>query len=445
MEYEIKKTVTASSYLNPFFPEKAINGVTDNANRWVTREPDGWIEVDLGCPCLFTKYTCDFLGKVGWKNPYVNVGNLSVSVGSTKGDNPTRIVDVVRGNSLSTLTRPINAVKTRRIRLSVAPYFAPYTMTSSIVNFYIEARPLSQNAYLTNVTTSLGNVEPLFIYNSLKYTINANGKTSIKIIPTSADPNAIIFVNGKVVMSGKESDAISVPATGSQDIKIRVIAEDEINSLEYTITVINDINTLSNITAKTGDGKAITLNPTFDPTKKDYAGEIEFSDDNFNVQSIIVVPTADNSVKITYNGQTVASGAELTIQNPVVGDNIFEITASKPDGSLATTYKVNIVRKHSLYIKSIVSTPGKVTPAVSKSISDYIIKGGRSESKVNVNIIAEDNSTKILVDIDGKKLEGTDGSVSFETSIMVEAKPAKVTVLSTYGTVQKNYILNISK
>lgn len=445
MEYVINKTVTASSYLNPFFPEKAINGVTDNANRWVTRESDGWIEVDLGCPCLFTKYTCDFLGKVGWKEPYVNVGNLSVSVGSTKGDNPTRIVDVVRGNSLSTLTRPINAVKTRRIRLSVAPFFAPYTMTSSVVNFNIEARPLLQNAYLTNLMTSLGNVVPSFTQNNFKYTINANGQASIKITPTSVDPNATILVNAQIVKSGTASGDISVPLTGSQDIKIRVIAEDEINSLEYTITVINDINTLSNITAKTGDGKAITLNPTFDPTKKDYAGEIEFSDDNFNVQSIIVVPTADNSVKITYNGQTVASGAELTIQNPVVGDNIFEITASKPDGSAATTYKVNIVRKHSLYIKSIVSTPGKVTPAVSKSISDYIIKGGRSESKVNVNIIAEDNSTKILVDIDGKKLEGTDGSVSFETSIMVEAKPAKVTVLSTDGTVQKNYILNISK
>ena len=445
MEYVINKTVTASSYLNPFFPEKAINGVTDNANRWVTRETIGWIEVDLGCPCLFTKYSCDFLGKVGWKNPYVNVGNLNLSVSSTRGETPLRTIDSVQGNSLSTLTRPINAVKTRKIRLTVGSYFNPYPMTNSVVNFNIEARPLSQNAYLTNLMTNLGNVVPAFIQNNFKYTINANGHTSIKIVPTSADPNATIFVNAQIVKSGTASGDISVPLTGSQDIKIRVIAEDEINSLEYTITVINDIKTLSNITAKTGDGKAITLTPIFDPAKKEYAGEIEFSDDNFNVQSIIVVPTADASVKITYNGQIVTSGSELTIANPVVGDNIFEITASKPDGSAATTYKVNVVRKHSLYIKSIVSTPGSVTPTISKSVDEYNIKGGSSATKITISISAEDNSTKILVDIDGNKIEGTNGNISFETGVTSTAKQAKVTILSNDGSIQKNYILNISK
>ena len=39
MGYIIKKTVKASSFLNPFFPEKAINGILDNANRWTTQEP----------------------------------------------------------------------------------------------------------------------------------------------------------------------------------------------------------------------------------------------------------------------------------------------------------------------------------------------------------------------------------------------------------------------
>lgn len=445
MEYKIQKIVTASSYLNPFYPQKAINGAIDSENRWVTREPYGWIEVDLGCPCLFSKYSCDFLGRISGRYSDLNIKNMNVSVSSTRGEMPIILVDSVRENVKPRIDREVKAIKTRKIRLSIIPPFAQNSIVNNIVNFNIEARPLGQNPYLMSLKTNSGDLSPIFNNRIFKYRVDANGQASIKITPTSVDSNAIIFVNEQIVKSGTESGDISVPLTGSQDIKIRVIAEDEINSFEYTITVGNYIKTLSNITAKTTDGKIITLNPTFDPAKKDYSGEIEFSDDNLNVQSIILVPTADNSVKITYNGQTVASGAELTIENSVVGDNIFEIIASRQDGSAATTYKVNIVRKHSLYIKSIASNKGKVTPDMSKSVSDYSIKGGKTANKVIVTIEAEDNSTKIVVDIDGKKLEGTDGSVSFETEVSSTAKQAKVVVLSNDGTTQNNYTLNIIK
>ena len=86
-----------------------------------------------------------------------------------------------------------------------------------------------------------------------------------------------------------------------------------------------------------------------------------------------------------------------------------------------------------------------VTPTISKSVNEYNIKGGRTATKVLISISAEDNSTKILVDVDGNKIEGTGGNISFETGVRSTVKQANVIVVSVDGSQQKNYILNISK
>lgn len=444
--YIIRKTVKASSFLNPFFPEKAINGILDNANRWTTQEPTGWLELDLGCPCLVTGYKCDFLGTAKWFDVKLNVSSFEIWGGDISGSTPNMLLDSVNSNTLGSVTKTINPVKTRKILLKIKqPGIIPNLMTSSVVNFDVTARPLGESALLANITNDKLNITPSFQSNITTYTIDGKGGSAIVITPVAVDINATIVVNGEIVKSGNASKSINISPTGDTTIEINVTSEDGINKCKYILTVKNTPKTLTNITAKTGDGKAITLNPIFDPTKKDYAGEVEFSDDNFNVQSISVIPSADQAVKISYKGQTITSGSEITIANPVVGDNIFEITASNSDGTLPSIYKVNIVRKHSLYIKTIVSTPGTVTPTISKSVNEYNIKGGRTATKVLISISAEDNSTKILVDIDGNKIEGTGGNISFETGVGSTVKQANVTVISNDGTSQKSYTLNIIK
>lgn len=445
MGYIIKKSVVASSFLNPFSPEKAIDGEKNYIHRWVTQEPEGWIELDLGCPCLVTKYTCDFLGSAGWKDFRANVNSFNIYASGTAGGTLIYLVDSVEKNSFSSVSKNIVPIKTRKIRLSILkPGSKENMLTGSVVNFDVEARPLGQNSNLINLTTDIGILIPEFKSDKLEYMVYGNGEKEIKIRPFAVDSNSIIMIDGKAVKSGTESKPVEISSKGDTRIEINAFAEDEITRTTYVLIVKPEVKKLSNLTAKTGDGKIIVLNPSFDPIKKEYVGEIEFSDDNFNIQSIDVIPEADTDVKITYKGETVASGTKITIANPVVGDNIFEITASKSDGSEANVYKVNIVRKHSLYIKSIVSKPGKVTPTISKLVSDYSIKGGMT-STVSIEIISEDVSTKITVYLDGTKVEGENGKLSFKTNISSAIKTAKVKVVSADGSQQKDYDLNISK
>nr|WP_260677892.1 MBG domain-containing protein [Flavobacterium nitrogenifigens] len=160
---------------------------------------------------------------------------------------------------------------------------------STVKNYTINVtREASNNAALSNLMISEGNLEPVFEsdvtqYNAkVKYDVN-----SITVTPTAADPKAAIKVNGSSVASATASEPI-VLATGENIIETVVTAQDGITKQMYTITVFKgaapDQVVANNILSPNGDGKNdyweikdIVYYPNNIVTVYDRAGRIVYS------------------------------------------------------------------------------------------------------------------------------------------------------------------------
>ena len=92
----------------------------------------------------------------------------------------------------------------------------------------------SSNADLSSITLSNG--YPLIKESDLSYKANLpNEVESVKIIPTAKNSKAKIFLNGKSINSGAESELILLNAGEENIITITVISEDNRLQKNYVV------------------------------------------------------------------------------------------------------------------------------------------------------------------------------------------------------------------
>ena len=75
---------------------------------------------------------------------------------------------------------------------------------------YNENSVLSNNAYLSNLSTSIGTFTPTFDKNTFSYSMNVIDVTSCFIIPETEDPNTNIKINSIECYSGIQSQSIGL-------------------------------------------------------------------------------------------------------------------------------------------------------------------------------------------------------------------------------------------
>ncbi len=97
---------------------------------------------------------------------------------------------------------------------------------------------VSHNADLAGLSLSTGSaLSPVFTPNTTAYTARvANNVSLITVMPTAADSNSTITVNGEAVISGTPSQSIDLDV-GPNTITIVVTAQDGTTTKTYTVTV----------------------------------------------------------------------------------------------------------------------------------------------------------------------------------------------------------------
>lgn len=168
-------------------------------------------------------------------------------------------------------------------------------------------------------------------------------------------------------------------------------------NLFYTYTV----STLTNITVTNTSGQVLSLLPSFSESNLSYGVTV----DN-NVTSVIITPTAPVSNQtILVNGNAVASGTPVTINNLTVGPfNNIPVTVSSYNGQHTTNYVINITRTaylstdatlSDLYIAGTSSTQVspvliRLSPPFSSSVTQYVATASNSISLLGLNPSAND-------------------------------------------------------
>ncbi len=268
--------------------------------------------------------------------------------------------------------------------------------TGNLVHHAISS--VSNNADLSNLTLSQGTLAPVFASGTTTYTASVdNSVSSVTVTPTVADSTATVVVNGVPVTSGSASIPLN---TGSNTITIVVTAQNG-NTKTYSIVITRGASTNANassIASSVGD-----LTPAFTSAHTDYTVNVPH---HTTEDTITVIPEDP--------------GATVNIEeaNPLqVGENIFKVTITAPDGVTKKTYTITVMRagSNNANLQTLQVSPGTLKPIFSPDINAYTVHVARSVSAVTLTANPADREAR--VSMNGKVT--TEDTITLDTDTMV--------------------------
>lgn len=327
----VNKPITASSYIPPFSPDRAIH-TANPIDRWLCNNLPCFLEVNLQDTYTITHWAVVGMGNLyGWN---INAANYQLPFYTLQGslDRSTwYTIDTGTYNDSSAHLKNISEPQDARfIRLYIQNGIIGNPQIASVVEFIVYGNPPT-SSLLSNLSSSTGVLSPSFspLHNS--YTIDVDSSTEyIAFQPTAEDYNASITVNGSSVISGYYSNMN--PLQESSITTIPIVVNPPKNT--YLVAVRRASNAyLSDIKFV----PPLTLTPAFTETTFNYNATTDKS-------GIRLIPTAlDSNATIEVNGNVVASGSPYIV-NLVDGTNTITIQVKPAYGTIGQTYILNITK-----------------------------------------------------------------------------------------------------
>ncbi len=438
----INKTATATSYVLPYAPSRAVNGnATDPTSRWLCKTVPAAMVVDLGTRYIITGWTVRHMSTAGWATPDYNMVDYALQ-GSNDNTNWATI-DTVVNNTLSVTTNTVLGAY-RYVRVYVTKGLRTNPQFASIMELEINGH--APDASLTSLSISSGALTPSFAPAQLTYTAQKVPYSTASVVVSAAatDPTSTIKVNGVAMTGGQSTVNLNV---GVNIINVLVTALDG-STKTYTITVERFASSyLSALSAQVGGANMAwtELMPSpFIKTTTSYTYNV-----GFDAENIKITPTpeeADAIVEIRVNEASVGSGASTVLK---VGQNTVTVTVTAAGGTLVTNYTLSITRAGSTYLSAISCTRGPATPAISKNPPyNYTLKAGVTAMTTTITLTAEDAiSTTITLQVDANTYSSTNGTLVVP-SVPTAPSPGKsvtATVSSSTGAPSTVYTISVIK
>ncbi len=418
----LNRPVTASSYVLPYEPARAVNGTTQATSRWLCKTLPGYMTVDLGSTNVITSWTVKHMGTAGWRTPDYNMCNFALQ-GSNNNTNWVTIDSVVN-NTVAITSRTVVPCAYRFVRLNVTKGLNTNPQLASVME--LEVYGHLPNSSLASLSISNGALTPTFNPTTLAYTAPKvpYGTTSVVVSAAAADTTSTIKVNGVAMTGGQSTVNLNV---GVNTINVLVTALDG-STKTYTITVEREQGAvLSNLTISSG-----SLNPTFS------SGNLTYTTQNvgYDTASVTVVPTTNIAgCTITVNGNAATSGQPSNV-NLAVGSNTINIVVT--NGAVSQTYTITVVRASSPYLQSVTNIPG-----ITFVKTTYTYTTSTTVSKIkNVAIVPEDTSATLAITMNGVAIPYAS---SFNLDLISGANVLVVTDTSASGGDSRTYTFNINK
>ena len=230
--------ITASSYVDPYTPGRAANGITDDpTSRWLCGVLPGWLQFDLGVPSWVGQWSVKSMGKdAGWPDNYCMI---MLQLESSNDGAQWTTVDAVTDNNSEMYTRVLaNPVFARYFRLYVPSeggIQANKTVASVMELELIEADvSLLTSLAIKDKNGNTVTLTPVFDSDTLSYTANVGfDSDQITVIPVASKTTAAVTVNGQTLVEGKASVNVN---TGSNGVEIKVVSAGG-NIVTYQVAV----------------------------------------------------------------------------------------------------------------------------------------------------------------------------------------------------------------
>lgn len=204
----------------------------------------------------------------------------------------------------------------------------------------------SNNANLTNLGLSVGNLDKTFDGNTLEYTITGIKDTinSVTINPTCDNCDIkITCPNGGCSVSNTKRVTLQA---GANEVNVNVTSEDGTSNKTYKLNIYRGDVTTSSAYLQSLKIKDVVLTPTFNSMTNDYSALLEKDLKELDITTVTEDPNATVEIK---------GNKDLK-----VGENTITITISSSDGENKQVYTIKVTKE----VKK--DTAKKVTTTVIK-------------------------------------------------------------------------------
>lgn len=433
----LNKTATASSYVMPYSPSRAVNGSITPTSRWLCNTVPASLVVDLLGQNVITSWVVKNMSVAGWRSPDYNM--VEYKLQGSNDNNTWYDIDSVTNNSNNITTRNISTlVVFRYVRLYVTNGLRTNSKFASIMEFEVYGCP---SQYLSALVLKNGQssltLNPSFTPNGFTYTTPSvpYNTSSINVIPTPQDARATVKVNNVAVTNY----IIGVPVglnVGLNNISVVVTSGDGQTTQAYTVTVEREQGAiLTGLTISSGE-----LNPTFSSNTLGYTAP----NVGYDTTSVTVTPTTTVAgTTITVAGNPATSGQPSAV-NLNVGSNTINIVTT--NGTASQTYTITVVRASSPYLtqfdvtyKSGKSSYETKTVTTSSNQTEYNVDILNTATSVTIKPTTQDVNAVILVN--GQNIPS--GQISASITVVVGTTRIPINVTSAIGTDSKTYGITI--
>jgi len=341
------KPATASSYILPYSPGRAVDGSLEPISRWVCANmytvSGQWLQVDLG-----GYYTCNrWVVENNWwgDNEYYLSGyTLQKSLDSVNWSS----ADAVTGNNSSFTNRPTNRFTARYVRLYINAGITITNRTAAVNEFHVYGFP-------TQLPTITRDVPLVFV-----------DETNVSIIANVTDDGGDNVIERGIVYSTSIDPAI----TDGADIKVT-----SGTGIGPFTTALTGLNSTTTYYAR--------------PFATNVKGTTYGNNISFNISRAVDTAVSSNAATSVY-GQPVTLTATVSVPVPTVNVNIPSGTVSFKDGDIVlgtfnlsgstVTYTTAGLLPGIHNITAVYSGDSKCDSSTSRILSQAVNKDGTATS-----------------------------------------------------------------
>ena len=230
----------------------------------------------------------------------------------------------------------------------------------------IVKRKKEVSSKLLDIKAKEGILSPSFDKNTLEYTITVPNEVTSLSLEVTKEDE-----NSSVLIENNENFIV-----GANQVTITVTGTDGSTTI-YKLNVIRQ--TASNNYLKEINLDKGSLNPTFDKLTQYYEVEVDSNVDHITITGV----AEDSNATVTGNGMHMLEK----------GDNYIYLTTTSSSG-VERVYTVKVIRKQSndALLKSLSVTTGELTPSFDPMVNDYTVSLPEGTSKIGISATANDNA-----------------------------------------------------
>ena len=366
-----------------------------------------------------------YVNGYGFKNPHPTFSQAytNYDIGDIESDVTGLIINATAENANATITYRVNTGEESTNNIVTLPSGVgsgtitvtvtapdgltklPYTITFNKVH--------GKNAYLLNLESDKGKMNPTFIKTTRDYIISVDNEVNeVNLTMYTEKRSSNVSINGNLPVSATDmrpyTYTVSDLIVGDTPVTLLVTAEDGTTALTYNVIIrkaqpsSSGDATLQTLTVDDHPyvSEGVYTTTTFAKDTTDYSiGQIAYKIDKLKVD--FTTTQGESSTSMLVNGRSVAKDSDGYVSIPVEDNNngIITVVVIAPNGSSSKTYNIHYRKKASSDAKlsNLVVSDGTLSPAFNSSTLGYEVELPEGVNNETITVTLSDPNAKLVV------------------------------------------------